>query len=60
MQNQLFIKLLAGFIGTFAFVFIGDSAAAVIGIGRRAHPTGAARKGGQRMLPWRSNERRRS
>jgi glycerol uptake facilitator-like aquaporin len=33
MQNHLSAKLLAEFIGTFAFVFIGAGAAAVIGTG---------------------------
>ena len=31
MQNHLSAKLLAEFIGTFAFVFIGAGAAAVVG-----------------------------
>jgi glycerol uptake facilitator-like aquaporin len=33
MQNHLSAKLLAEFIGTFAFVFIGAGAAAVVGTG---------------------------
>ena len=33
MQNHLPAKLLAEFIGTFAFVFIGAGAAAVVGTG---------------------------
>ena len=33
MQNRLSAKLLAEFIGTFAFVFIGAGAAAVVGDG---------------------------
>ena len=33
MQNHLSAKLLGEFIGTFAFVFIGAGAAAVIGTG---------------------------
>ena len=33
MQNHLSAKLLAEFVGTFAFVFIGDGAAAVVGTG---------------------------
>jgi len=33
MQNQLPAKLLAEFIGTFAFVFIGAGTAAVLGDG---------------------------
>ena len=33
MQNHLSAKLLAEFIGTFAFVFIGAGAAAVVGDG---------------------------
>src|SRR5216683_6339328 len=33
MQNHLSAKLLAEFIGTFAFVFIGAGAAAVVGSG---------------------------
>jgi glycerol uptake facilitator-like aquaporin len=33
MQNHLSARLLAEFIGTFAFVFIGAGAAAVVGTG---------------------------
>ena len=33
MSNRIAPKLLAEFIGTFAFVFIGGSAAAVVGNG---------------------------
>jgi glycerol uptake facilitator-like aquaporin len=35
MQNHLSAKLFAEFIGTFAFVFIGAGAAAVVGTGAK-------------------------
>jgi MIP family channel proteins len=41
MQNHLSAKLLAEFVGTFAFVFIGAGAAAVVGTGAGLNGIGA-------------------